>query len=380
MANKNNEVPSIDNTPTSVNTPSPNIFQSIDFTMTEPKSNRKFRLIGTQKANAYPNKKVPILFLFHGGGETADEIVEYTGFSQINAYVIAPYGQVSLNKYSWENAFPWLSNPPQSDVTFVQDILNYLQTNVTFDMPIDFDRIYASGKSDGAGFALYLANFYSSIIPIKAVAICSGAYFCLNNESNYGNTQNINLKKNTKIPLLEMHGTEDSVMPYTGQSFQNTLAKQYCSNSNSYWNKIDPNCNNTYTANIYNYWKYWGNNKEPNISSINGQQLFIWNNNIHIQIANGDHDWSGHLNSGPKSNSTNNLSFDATLVISKFLNLDYSSYNTTITTAVSAIPYYTQLGSNSFLSRYLIPICISGAIFIIIIIIIIVLCVYLTKK
>lgn len=87
------------------------------------------------------------------------------------------------------------------DVQFVADLLEYLKTNYC----IDTDRIYASGKSNGAGFVDTLA--------------CSDtgdqfAAFAMAAAALYTDTTKESCSK--KRAILESHGDSDNTIPYAG--------------------------------------------------------------------------------------------------------------------------------------------------------------------
>jgi len=290
---------------------------------------RPYFYYGVLDASRYPNKMLPVLFVFHGGGESPQEIMEYTGFFLINALVIAPFGQPSYNGHSWQNAFPWMFQPDVSDVSFVQQIIQEIPESIN-GVEIDRECIFATGKSDGAGFTIYLATH--TTIQLRAIAVCSSALFCLDSGSDFGPL----LRRNPTIPVLAVHGTEDSIMPYEGQKFENSAALEHCFVGK--WHTIDPSCQKTFSANIFNYWRFWGGGNPLEEGFINNQPVFYWENNIHIRIVGGDHDWAGHINSGPNSDSTSNLSFDATAAICKFFNINFTLYQPTVQTDLMAIP------------------------------------------
>ena len=95
----------------------------------------------------------PILLAFHGGGESVYNtsgigFLKFTKLYNLGATVIGFQGQKSKNEHSWISAFPWMYSPPEDDVLFMDKMLQ------TF--TADNRKIYTTGKSDGAGFAIYL--------------------------------------------------------------------------------------------------------------------------------------------------------------------------------------------------------------------------------
>lgn len=196
---------------------------------------------------------------------------------------------------------------------------------------------------------------------IKGIFVCSGAYFGLvNAESNIGlydsdNTceldDNVNIrvpsnivipKKNISITIL--HGTSDKIMSYMGQKYSNLKAYY---GSDSAWKEVDGSIfydqksemvqSNTFTANIkefvnviidinqlnenYQFVKYFTVNvgEYSALSCTNVDHTMSLN---FITIQDQDHDWSGHIFSGPHSNVSNQANFqlDATYLLCQFFN------------------------------------------------------------
>jgi poly(3-hydroxybutyrate) depolymerase len=260
---------------------------------------------------------LPIILLFHGGGEVpwneeGTGIMNYTGLWKTKSICIAFQGQSSNNGLSWENSFPWLKNNPKNDINFVQTVLQRLK-NSPFSKYCNFNRIYASGKSDGAGFCFYLLEY--AFIDVKKIAICSSANFTLDSVTNTRFLSN----KILSVPILAIHGTGDTVMPYNGQHFLNKDATEKA----EYWKKIDPTLENTYTFKILYLWNYIGNlfdnNANPVITYIsNNSNLYNWGSVKLITATNQNHCWMGHTKSGPDSDEFSNKDFDATTLICKF--------------------------------------------------------------
>jgi poly(3-hydroxybutyrate) depolymerase len=98
------------------------------------------------------------------------------------------------------------------DISFTNDLIDRLLDEYC----IDEKRIYATGKSDGAGFDNTLACDPLLSIRIAAFAPVSGAF--------YVNTLPCNSSKVTipcnpgrnNIPMLEFHGGDDTTISYAG--------------------------------------------------------------------------------------------------------------------------------------------------------------------
>jgi poly(3-hydroxybutyrate) depolymerase len=275
---------------------------------------------------------LPIVLLFHGGGEVpwnddGTGIMNYTGFWKTSCLCIAFQGQTANNGYSWENSFPWLQNNPKNDVNFVQTVIQQLKIS-SISKHCNFDRIYASGKSDGGGFCFYLLEYSS--IKINKIATCSSAHFTLDSITNTGFLSN----QIKQVPILAIHGTGDTVMPYDGQHYLNQNAQTKA----QYWKSIDPTLTNTYTFNIPQLWTYIGNlfDKTTLFSTkklSDKTNLTDWGSVKLITAEEQDHCWMGHENSGPNSNESSNKYFDATTLICNFFdNIPLGTYTNDITT------------------------------------------------
>lgn len=284
-------------------------------------------------ADRIPENGLPILFGFHGGGETpvnsnGSGFLNYTSLANLGAIVIAPLGNDSNNGHSWINAFPWMKSNPANDLLLPQQIIQLLKN--TPGLPrIDYQSVHATGKSDGSGMTMYWAcNMASSGVNLKSIVMVSGAYFGLSGVDNIGRNESSICVPKAPIPMLMMHGTKDQVMPYNGQNFINSLAIEF---ARDYWITKDPTVaagkSNTYTAKIDTYREYLA--KEVNKCSVSKPSRLgtystveTWSGCIadftSITIDGGNHVWTGHINSGPDSGQTPNMDFNATAELAKF--------------------------------------------------------------
>jgi len=294
---------------------------------------REIYIVGC--ADNIPENGLPILFGFHGGGETVvsekkNGFLNYTDFSNLGAIVIVPLGNHSNNGHSWINAFPWMKSNPENDLLLPQAIINEIKKRT--DLPrVDFQRVYATGKSDGSGMAMYLACHGRDDLNLKGIALISGAYFGLLDAENIGrNASSVCIPKRP-LPMLMIHGTKDQVMPYNGQNFINPRAIEH---AKDYWITKDPTVapgkSNTYSAKIESYSAYLA--KDVNQCTVSKSSrlgtystVATWSGCIadftFISVAGGNHVWTGHIKSGPDSGKTPNMDFNATQEVAKFFKL-----------------------------------------------------------
>ncbi len=141
----------------------------------------------------------PLILAFHGAGGTSAQIELFSNLDTLNAIVLYPQGTTGTNgKASWEGA-PYSSGV--NDVRFVKDLLNRTQAQFC----VNPRRIYATGKSNGGGFTALLACQLPG--RIAAFASVAGAYYP-------GTT--LGCGHSPPVPILEFHGTDDSVIHYQG--------------------------------------------------------------------------------------------------------------------------------------------------------------------
>ena len=337
----------------------------------------EYRLAGayTDKDVAAPPNGWPVVLVYHGGGENAKDILIYSKLGNLAAVVISLQGQKSNNKFSWMNAFPWLKASsegrlPRDDVRFTELVLGQVNGRLLKDLGdrgrLDWSRIYATGKSDGGGMAVFLAAHHElRKFDVRAIAPISGAYFGVKQKYD---TQDYILPPNADdyraivlakeyIPLLEMHGTKDRVMPYRnkGRSYlesrygQDALDRSEKPGSFSFWSKahgFDPKV--AYTADIPSYWETWA-------EKVNGAQLAaqrFWNSPDfklyvylkdqtrplqHIEVVGGGHEWFGHA--GDAASRT----IDATMVIANFFEIPLiNTYRSPVVPETPKLPYVSS--------------------------------------
>jgi poly(3-hydroxybutyrate) depolymerase len=129
-------------------------------------------------ANVQPHP--PVVFMFHGSSGTGEQFLAHSGwreeadrsgivavFPTGQRYRITETGRLST-KWADFNLSDDTTDAPADDVGFVDDMLADLEAR----LPVDTHRIYASGFSNGAGFAARLAVDRSEIF--AAVAFSGG--------------------------------------------------------------------------------------------------------------------------------------------------------------------------------------------------------------
>jgi polyhydroxybutyrate depolymerase len=142
---------------------------------------------------------------FHGfGGGASDFMGEADMRSlaeQENFIIVYPQGSC-LNNFSHWNSCPLSADNKSTadDLGFVEIMISEISSNYNIDM----ERIYAAGYSNGGMMVYGLANYKSNLI--AAVASVSGSMLdCIG-------------VVNHPMPVINLHGTLDDVIPYNGNS------------------------------------------------------------------------------------------------------------------------------------------------------------------
>ena len=167
-----------------------------------------------------------LIMAFHGYASTPFSLEKFTHFDSManngNIVVIYPEGTTSLvGLRGWDTGLhPTIKS---NDVLFVSDMLNQIQSNLC----INPRQIYATGFSNGGGFVAKLACQLSN--RVAAFASISGSYVTVFRTCG----------ALRPLPILEFHGTKDTIVPYFGLEEKNELAALTWATR---WAKRD-NCN-----------------------------------------------------------------------------------------------------------------------------------------
>ncbi|KAK6192999.1 hypothetical protein LQW54_012903 [Pestalotiopsis sp. IQ-011] len=161
---------------------------------------------------------LPVILSYHGIRQSPAKQANLDWFTdpQYNTGQIVVYPQAvdapGTNEVMWQGP----KQATQDDVTFTMDILDEMEDLFC----IDTDRVYASGKSEGAGFVGVLACNATANQRFAAYAPVSGAFYPGNNdESTKGCEKAVPIPcdpQRCNIPFLEFHGGADFLAPYDG--------------------------------------------------------------------------------------------------------------------------------------------------------------------
>jgi len=142
---------------------------------------------------------MPLLMAFHGYGQSADNMMLYTQFNAIadNESFIVVYPQGVNN--TWNAGLA--GNSTANDVGFTNALIDTLIQKYT----VNTQKIYACGLSNGGFFSYILACELGD----RFAAIASVA-------GSMTTQQSLNCNLQAPMPILEIHGTSDLVVPYLG--------------------------------------------------------------------------------------------------------------------------------------------------------------------
>ena len=217
-------------------------------------------------------QEVPLVLNFHGYTSNATAQMNYGDFRTIadaeSFIIVHPQGTL-LNGITHWNVGGWTLGSTTNDVGFTEALINYISD----EYKINAERVYATGMSNGGYMSFLLACELSH--KIAAIASITGSM----TPETYGNCN-----PQHPMPILQMHGTADAVVPYNGAFWSESIdtALQYWVNYNS--------CNTSpTTVNLPNTNTMDGSTAET-ITYHNGNNGVVTK---HYKITGGGHDWPG---------------------------------------------------------------------------------------
>ncbi len=155
---------------------------------------------------AKPNK-LPLVIALHGGGGSIDKWPEYTnnGFERLaeKAPFILVYPQGLEGQWNDERNYPtsYAHTNHINDVGYLTALIDYLLETY----PIDRNRVYVTGASNGGMMTHYLAGMSSDRIAAIAPVISTIPENLINR-----------LKPKKPVPVLMINGTDDPLVLWKG--------------------------------------------------------------------------------------------------------------------------------------------------------------------
>lgn len=179
--------------------------QTINRTITHNNVQREYILY--IPTNYTGSSAVPLLFNFHGFTFTANNQMQYGDFRPLadaeGFIIVHPQGTLFNGNTHW-NVGAWTTGSTADDLGFTETLLDALSN----DYNIDLTRVYSTGFSNGGVFSFFLACRLGD--KFAAVASVGGSMTpIIYNSCN----------PNHPTPILQIHGTDDGVIPYNGANW-----------------------------------------------------------------------------------------------------------------------------------------------------------------
>jgi polyhydroxybutyrate depolymerase len=240
---------------------------------------------------------VPLILNFHGYGSNAAQQMFYGDFRDIadteGFLLVHPEGTTFIGNQFWNVGFPGISSTID-DVGFTEALIDELATLYT----INLDRVYATGMSNGGFMSFLLACQLSE--KIAAVASVTGSM-----------TQDTFNDCNAQLPtpVLQIHGTEDDVVLYNGNTLSIPIADVI-----SYWVDYN-NCETTPSTTTL-----------PDLDVSDGSTVehSVYENSDngitteHMKVIGGGHTWPGSVLNTAGTNQDIDASMEIWLFFSRY--------------------------------------------------------------
>lgn len=208
---------------------------------------------------------VPLLFSFHGLNGTAEGMYNLTRFHELaetyKFIAVYPQSLQIAGKNRWNDSNDYSNDKPK-DQEFIKSLSDYLLKS----LPVDADRIYLTGFSNGAHFSYHQFCQYPDYASVAGVG--GGMKWVALNHCQV----------TTAKPILQIHGTEDLAVRY--EEAQTTIDYWVVQNNNATKPVIsavpdtDPNDGSTVEKHVYN-------------EGDNGMKV------QHFKVIGGKHHWPG---------------------------------------------------------------------------------------
>ena len=245
------------------------------------------------------NQDVPLVLNFHGFGSNANEQMFYGDFRDIadaeGFVLVHPQGTTLNGSQYWNVGSPGSSGIPVDDVGFTETLIDELANLYA----INLDRVYATGMSNGGFMSFLLACQLSE--KIAAIASVTGSM-------TFDTYDNCNAQHPT--PILQIHGTNDGVVPYDG----NTTWILSIEDVISYWVNYN-NCQTNPTITTF-----------PDLNPSDGSTVehIVYTDGDNasttelMKVIGGGHTWPGSAITLPGTNQDINASIEIWQFFSRF--------------------------------------------------------------
>ena len=163
--------------------------------------NREYRLHIPDGYDA--SRAVPLVLVFHGSSASASVIERETSFDRVadSLGFVVVYPEGLHRGWNIGECCRYSFMEGVNETAFVTSLLNHLEAGLS----IDRSRVFATGYSDGGTLSVLLACTLSD--RITAIASVSGTLF----------DPLPSCELSRPVPVVVVHGTADSHIPYGGQ-------------------------------------------------------------------------------------------------------------------------------------------------------------------
>lgn len=213
----------------------------------------------------------PLMFVFHGFGGSNNMIMYYSDFNSIsereNFIVVYPQGSSFWGSSHW-NVGGFTNGSEVDDLAYVDFLIGLISQQYN----VNSERLYATGMSNGGFFSYHLACQLSD--KIAAIASVTG--------SMTNQTYN-NCDPTKEVPVLQIHGTEDPIVSYEGNSSIGSIGIESVL---SFWKSVNY-CDEPVTIELYD------SNPDDSFyihrilfdNGVNGSKV------DHYKVYGGEHIW-----------------------------------------------------------------------------------------
>lgn len=241
--------------------------------------------------------EVPLVFNFHGFGSNANEQMLYGDFRAIadseGFLLVHPEGTFFNGNQHW-NVGGFTIGSTVDDVGFTEALIEELAGLYT----INLDRVYATGMSNGGYMSFLLACQLSE--KIAAVASVTGSMTPETFDA---------CSPQHPTPILQIHGTNDEIVPYNGASWSRSIEDVM-----TYWVNYN-NCDEPPSTTVF-----------PDIDPTDGSTVehIVYQNGDngvtteHMKVLGGRHTWPGSAYNFPGTNQDISASMEIWEFFSRF--------------------------------------------------------------
>jgi|TARA_B110000114_G_scaffold176511_1_gene207245 polyhydroxybutyrate depolymerase len=226
------------------------------------------------------NEQMPLVIVMHGFGGDANDIRNYSEMNQFaNQYGFAvcyPRGTTDSEGYRfWNVGYAFHQNETIDDVGFLTELVGYLQLT----HGLNPDYTFATGMSNGGDMCYMLAcqayDTFKAVAPVAGMILQDILDECDNSPP---------------IPLFEIHGSQDSVTPISGDPNNNDgwgaypsipFTIDYFSEKNECTLMVTETLPNTDTSDGSYVLS------EKHLNGINNNEVWFY------KVVGGGHDWPG---------------------------------------------------------------------------------------